>query len=341
VEGHRRQGNFARYVTLFPNRFGFPEDICLRLPFHPDKNWIFQGKLLLLKLRGTSVHNELEGNPPIWKSNSFWEAKFFAFRDRLIERRVLRLMDDYGFWDYQIFHLEQGMEFFRDCRLILKLKSQGKHIVCFYHGTDIRNRGVFPVIHQISDLNLTSELDLMAKYPGIKYLFLPIDTEKVKPVSRENPKIKIAHSARSRFNKGSDFILRTVRELERDFPVELVFIENQPHSVCMDLKSKCDIYIDQLADRGGWGYGMSSIESLAQGLVTCTYMNPQCQEFFYDHPFVNVNYGNLKDELIKVIKDHEYREEVARRGREWVVKRHDIEAVMTQLYKYYEEAKII
>ena len=340
-QGHRRRGNEARYVTLFPSRFGFPEDLTLKLPLHPDKLWIIGGRNLLQKLRGSSPDAELEGAPPFWTPGSFREACFFTLRDRIIRKQVFHFMDEHNIWDYDLFHLEQGMGFFRDSRVMLKLKSMGKKFACFYHGNDIRNRGVIPAIHHISDLNLTSELDIIEKYPGMKYLFLPIDTEKVKPIPRQNEKIKIAHATRSRSNKGSDFIIQTVKELESDYQVELTLIENLPHQECMQIKAGCDIYIDQIADRGGWGYGMSSVESLAQGLATCTYLNPQYLEFIPDHPFVNVSYENLKTELIELIADSDYRAAAASRGREWVVKTHDIDAVMERLYSYYKDAGII
>ncbi len=341
-EGHRNRGNDARYVTLFPSRFGFPEDLELKLPLHPDRNWIFRGRQLINLLRKTPPDRELEGSPPLWKPGGAPEAAFFKLRDRVIKQRVFDFLEEHGIWDYDVFHLEQGMGFFRDSRVMLEMKRREKEIVCFYHGTDVRNRGVLPVIHRISDLNLTSELDIMDKYPGMRYLFLPINTSEVKPAQiKKGEKVKIAHAARRRSNKGSNFIIDTVRRLEKRLPVELVFIENRPHDECMRLKAACDIYIDQIADRGGWGYGMSSVESLAQGLATCTYLNPRYLEFLPNHPFVNVNYDNLEAELTRLVEDADYREGTARKGREWVVKTHDIEAVMDRLYEYYRKAGII
>ena len=339
--GHRKKGYLARYVTLFPSKFGYPEDLELKLPLHPDREWILKCRKALQKIRGVSPDFEPAGTPPIWKPGTVVEALFFKMRDALIAKKVYRFMDEHELWDYDLYHLEQGMGFFRDSRVMLELKSRGRKIACFYHGNDVRNRGVLPEIHRISDLNLTSELDLEEKYPGIKYLFLPIDTDEVKPRERLNRKVKIAHATRNRFNKGSDFIIHTVEKLAEKFPAELILIENLPHERCMEIKAECDIYLDQIADRGGWGYGMSSVESLAQGLATCTYMNPRYIEFLPDHPFVNVNYDNLEGELIKLIDDKAYREEMARRGREWVVKTHDINAVMDKLYAYYKEAGII
>ena len=250
-------------------------------------------------------------------------------------------MDFNRLWDYDLYHLEQGMGIFRDSRVMLELKKKGKKFACFYHGNDVRNRGIIPAIDQISDLNLTSELDLMAKYPGIKYLFLPIETSLIPIAKNQNEKIRIAHATRSRMNKGSDFIIEVVSKLEQSYPVEMVLIENLPHAECMEIKSKCDIYIDQIADKGGWGYGMSSVESLAMGIPTCTYLNQRYLEFIPDHPFINVSYETLECELKRLIENRDLLIEKGNSGREWVVKHHDIDSVMDKLYGYYAEAGII
>src|SRR4030095_7534283 len=219
----------------------------------------------------------------------------FKTRDKLISKPVNDFISKHGLDNFDIYHLESGNDFFRDSRFMKQQKRAGKKIVCFYHGTDVRSRGVIKEIHELSDLNLTSELDLLDMYPGLRYLFLPIDTEAVKPpdVKRENDKIKIAHATRSRDNKGTDFIVNVVNSLAEKLPVEMVLMENVPHSECMMIKSKCDIYVDQLADRGVWGYGMSSVESLAMGLVTCTFLNEKYLEFIPGHRFINVSYENL------------------------------------------------
>ncbi|MBC8203930.1 glycosyltransferase [bacterium] len=340
-EGHRRKGNIARYVTLFPSRFGFPEDMQLKLRLHPDKSLIFNTRKYIRESRGEREGVELPGNPPFWRAGNIWELAFFKFRDTLNAPKVKRFFDENNIWDYDIFHLEQGTGFLRDCRFLLELKQRRKKFVCFYHGTDVRNRGVYPIVHEISDLNLTSEIDLLEKYPGIRYLFLPINTDLVKPIPRDNEIVKIAHAARSRLNKGTDRIIQAVENVSKKLPLEFILMENKPHPECMRIKSACDIYIDQIADKGGWGYGMSSVESLALGSVVCTHMNPKCENFLPDHPFVNVDENNLEDKLIKLIEDKDFREETVKKGREWVVKRHDIKSVMDALYNYYEEYGII
>ena len=72
--------------------------------------------------------------------------------------------------------LNGGLDFYRDCRFAKQLSKEGKPIICTYHGQDMRTRGVIKEMDEISDLNLTSELDLLNKHPNINYLFLPYDT---------------------------------------------------------------------------------------------------------------------------------------------------------------------
>ena len=78
----------------------------------------------------------------------------------------------YDLLNYDIMHLDWGLEFYRDGRFVQKLAAAGKPIVCTYNGQDLRTRGVIPAIDAASSLNLTSELDLLKKHPDIKYLFL-------------------------------------------------------------------------------------------------------------------------------------------------------------------------
>ena len=135
--------------------------------------------------------------------------------------------------------------------------------------------------------------------------------------------------------------IETVKKLEKKLPVELELMENIPHEKCMEIKSRCDIYIDQIADKGGWGYGMSSVEAMAQGLATCTYLNEKYMEFIPDNGFINVNYDNLEPELERLVTDSEYRKKMQIKGRQWVVKIHDIKNVISDLYGYYKLSGII
>ena len=66
----------------------------------------------------------------------------------------------------------------------------------------------------LSQLNLTSELDLMNKHPKIEYLFLPYNTNKHNPNYSLNKPLKICHSPTNRYYKIKNFVLSINNQLE-------------------------------------------------------------------------------------------------------------------------------
>ena len=96
------------------------------------------------------------------------------------------------------------------------------------------------------------------------------------------------------------------------------------------------IFYDQIGDKGGWGYGMNSIESLSMGICTLTEMNKSYEDFISDHPFVNINERSLGKTLTNLIKNRNSILLKGSQGKNWVGKYHDISKVADELYKYYK-----
>jgi len=339
VEGHRRLGNEARWVTFFRNLYGFKEDICFDLLGMPTVHLVATLKKHL------SLGDQRafpEGKLFFRKSENLLESTLFTFRDFLNTPRIRRTIRENHLDDFDIYHFEQGADPFRDSRWVKELSRRNKGIVCFYHGTDLRNRGAFEAVHNASKLNLTSEIDLLDRIPNMRYLYLPIDVDSLQPKPRiPDGRIRISHAARNRANKGSDRIEAVVRKLASRYPVDWVMIENRTHAEAIFLKEGSDIFIDQITDSGGWGYGASSVESLALGLPTITRINTQVQSFLGVHPFINACAETLEKELEVLLLNREYREEKGREGRIWVAERHGLDAVMSTLYGYYHDVGFI
>lgn len=342
--GHRQRGHECRYITFFPSSSGFPEDVCLNLPLMADSPLVKRIKRVLYRSSPEMAgRGDRPGHPPVWRSSTAAEAVFFFLRDRMLSGRIWRVIHQNRFDEFDLYHLDQGLDFFRDVRFARRMKARGAYVTCFYHGTDLRNRGVIPQVDAISSLNLTSELDLLGKHPNIHYLHIPFDVHRFQVKDWENDPLIIGHACRgvqARHFKGTDRIIEVVKDLEKSHPVRLDLVEDLPNDECLRRKSRWDIAVDQVADRGGWGYGVNSLESLSMGIPTCTRMNPECQKFFADHPFVNVDEENLKSELIKLVENREYRRSKAKEGRAWVERRHGLESVMDELYGYYEMVDI-
>lgn len=341
-----RRGHRFRYVTLFRSPFGYPEDISLDLPLQPDNGVFLALRRIFYKtVKGFEPDEApIQSRPPLQPEPHPLARAFFALRDRLIEPRVESAIRRLNLDAADIIWLDQGAEFYRDGRTVRRWADAGKPMMAFYHGSDMRNRGIMPQVDAHVGLRLTSEVDLLYLDDRLEYLFLPLDVRAVSPVERtrlardptlDHP-LRIGHAARVRANKGTDRIIDAVTELRlAGHPVEMVMIENVPHGEATRLIASCDVFVDQVADAGGWGYGMAGIEALARGVPVVTRMGPEMRAFVPDHPFVQASPDTLDQELARLVTDSHFRCEKGREGRAWVERRHDIRAVADQLLRYW------
>ncbi|NHZ84476.1 MAG: hypothetical protein GWP19_01175 [Planctomycetia bacterium] len=340
-KAHEKRGNRCDFVTLYPTKHDYDPGYCLNLPLISTNSFY-------LKIRHKYYQyykgiegsfKEKEGFPPVWKANSYLERQYFRFRDWLWHFKIEKAIDELDLYNYDIYHIEWGLGFYRDGRFVKKLAEMGKHIVCGYHGQDLRTRGVIEEIDRISELNVTSELDLLEKHPDIKYLFLPFDTSKYVPKFEVNSPLRICHSPTNRYFKGSDTIIPICEKIAAEENVEFVLIENKSINEVMHIKQSCDILIDQVHNRGGWGYGMNSVEAMSMGLVCVTELIPKYEEFISDHPFMNVTGDTLYLTLKELVHDQKRIQKLKEKSREWVMKYHDLHNTANTLYRYYEELK--
>lgn len=338
---HEQRGNTVKYVTFFRSPKAFKEDICLDLPFNFTRPFLKQARHRVYQLyRGQKgYHKEKEGYPPVWQPEGRFDRWFLASKEKLWDKRIREAIEHYKLYDADVVHFESGMDFYKDARFAKTLKESGAKIICHYHGEDLRSRGVLKPLDEISDLNLTNEVDLLQKHPNIHYIFLPFDTDafrkKYPRIENNDPLPLVTHAPTNRYYKGSDDIIPICRKLENEGRITFRLIENLSHEEAMQIKRHSDIFIDQINDRGGWGYGMNSLESLAMGVCTATEMNKYYCEFLPDHPFINVNRTNLYERMLSLTFDRALRNKKGLEGIEWVKKHHDIASVGEQLYTYY------
>lgn len=338
-QAHAARGNQCDFVTFYPGRHGFDPGICLNLPLVQASYFYLKNRhRYYQRFRGElGDYAEKPGYPPAWKPNSSLERWYFRWRDWLWHFKIEAAIAHHGLADYDILHLEWGLDFYRSGRFARRYHQAGKPVICTYHGQDLRTRGVIPAVDEISDLNLTSELDLLEKHPDINYLFLPFDTGQFQPDFTVSNPVRVCHSPTDRFYKGSDWIIPVGRKLADEGLIEFILIENQPNREARVLKQTCDVLIDQVGNRGGWGYGMNSVEALAMGLCCVTELVPQYEAFIPDHPFVNASADELERNLRTLVGNREQLAVRKRRSREWVVRHHDLNNTADRLYDYYHE----
>jgi len=334
---HKAVGNECSYVTFFPSPKKYEDDICLALPFTFSKSLgrKLRKMFYFLKRGKLAEEQEIKGEK-IW-SPSKVESLYFQLKNHLWRKPIYRAIDNHKLDDFDVYHLEWGTEFFRDGRFVKNMKDKGKKIICHYHGQDVRIRGILPEIDKLSDLNLTSELDLLTLRPDFKYLFLPFDTKQFIQKTDLNNKIRLCHSPTNRYYKGSDNILFICHKLESEGLIDFDLIENLSHKTTIERKQKADIFIDQIGDKGGWGYGMNSVESLSMGICTLTEMNQKYCDFLPDHPFVNINEETFETVLRQLINNRSKILDYGKKGKEWVDKYHHFSEVKKTLYTYYRK----
>jgi hypothetical protein len=75
--------------------------------------------------------------------------------------------------------------------------------------------------------------------------------------------------------------------LRKEFEIDLRLLQNVSYEESLRAKSESDIYIDQLTNEGGWGYGMSAVEALSMGLPVVSNIPDKMAARMGDHPFVH------------------------------------------------------
>jgi len=332
MDMQRRFGHDARLVTLHASELTFPEDICLNLPLLRNpaaRLW-----------RSFKAVRKLEARPVLASRNLF-EGLFFTLDDWYREKRVLTAIREYRLDEFPIVHFDGGLDFFRDARIARRWKHEGKKIVCHYMGSDLRLRGIHPIMDEISDLNLTNESDHLHLHSDIHYLYIPFDSSMFSTRTTENRRLRIIHSPSKRSMKGTSLILPIIEKLRSIREVDFVLVENTPHQELLRIKQQCDIAIEQIGNLGGTGYGRNSLENLALGIPTITEMTQDYLSWLPENPFILADVSTLLGRLIDVVDHPELRHEKRVHGRKWVEKYHSYESVHSQLMSLYKDHGIV
>lgn len=336
---HNACGDYSRIVTLHQNERVFPEDICLDLPL-PNQTLA----KLLRKKRINELEEKERDSAHYFRPKNFFEQAYYRFYDSLIQSKIEKAISDYSLDDFDIIHYDGGLDFYRNAKQAIKWKKQGKKIVCCYYGSDLRIRGLIKELDDISDLNLTSEFDHLTLKKNLEYLFYPYDTDELLvKKERSSDTIKIVHSPTNRKYKGTELIISVIEKVKKERKIEFLLMENVERSKLLEIKSECDISIDQVGGTmGGTGYGKAGLETLAMGIPTITNMTKEYADWLPENPFVVANnFNELYKSLIELIDNENERIEIGKKGIEWIDKYHSFEGVNKKLKQLYIQYSII
>ncbi len=339
VRAERLAGVHSDMVTLMPARYGHPQENSLDLP-------LISGGLVALArrfFRSTDTVDNIRYRgrdiPPVWNPSSMGKL-FFRLRDFLWDFKVKRSIWVKNLMDYGAIVLDSGVGFLRSGKYVLKWAEVRKNLITIYYGTDLRKRGVIPYIDSAARYVFTFEFDHTLIHPRAKFLFYPFFADEMPPMQRRNDdEIWIGHSPTRRRTKGTEIILRALQRVKEKFPrVRVVLIENLPYVKALELKSKIDIFIDQL---GELGYGISGLEALAMGIPVICQILPDFERFLGEHPFVVADANSLVEVISALVESADMREDYGARGYEWVRRVHNPLSAVEPLLEVYKKEGLL
>jgi len=148
--------------------------------------------------------------------------------------------------------------------------------------------------------------------------------------------LRICHApsgANYRQLKGSDEIIRIMRQLENDNPdVEVDIIENVSNADCLNRKSRCHLHVVALR----YGFGLNAIESAALGLVPLVQLPNFVRMAYPDSPVVHINRDSLQDTLRELIDNREHLPQLADSCRAWALREFSARNLIRKYWYLYD-----
>ena len=123
---HERRENICRTVTFFKSPKNFEEDICLNLPFNFTKPFLSSIRNYVFKYyRGNEGYYKSKiGYPPVWDHDGLIDKWFLKFKDTIWYPKVIRAIQKYKLYDFDVVHFESGMDFLKNEFFVKNLKRK-------------------------------------------------------------------------------------------------------------------------------------------------------------------------------------------------------------------------
>lgn len=276
----------------------------------------------------------------------------------------------FQFWrcvsHYDVFHfhfLTSFFSLFSFCELKF-LKKLGKQIVFHFRGCDIREKAATTDKYKLScctecdypleacknsfkdknrtlakrygDLFLVTTPDLLDYIPEAHHLpFMRdlLDYESIPSFPKPNGTIRIVHASNHDGIEGTPYVEKAVARLKSEgYPVELIILRKVPHEEALQIFRDGDICVGKLMM--GY-YANFQIESMAMGKPTLCYFRDDLKLFAPDCPIVNTTPKDVYENLRRLCEDKNLREDLGRKGMEFVKKNHDNVEIGRKLLRYY------
>lgn len=276
---------------------------------------------------------------------------------------------------YDVFHFHS--ESFLGSRSTLDLKILRlfrKKIVFQYWGCDIRLKSMSKLENKYStcdnciricqnsrklrdilnhlkyaDFRVYAGADTIKSVPDALFIPIAIDLTHCSPVweipeeyllGKKDNSIRILQAFQNweirGDQKGTRFIRSAIEQLNNQgYKIEYIFLDKVPNIAMKYYYQQADIVIDALLT--GW-YSNVSVEAMAMGKPVVCYLNEEYKRLIPgETPIVNANPDNLVEVLRKLVSDKELREDIGRKGREYVEEFYDSIKIAQQYIDLYHK----
>lgn len=269
--------------------------------------------------------------------------------------------------NYDIFHFFYGKTLLPNYIDLPILKRLNKKVFMHFRGEDCLNYDIFnywrakarsevykrpPVNtplqkHNINKLNKYCD-EFFISTPSLKQalprsILIPqvIEIDKIPFIGvnkkNDNDPIIIIHPTSSQWKFGTDFIIKSIKELKnKKYNVDFRIIEGVPYEKAKEIYKKADIGIDTMLQ--GW-YGNISIEFMAMGKPVVCFIRNKWKNIKPELPVYDSHPKLLTKRLEDLINNFKLRKKLSLLGREYVEKHHNVEVMTRQLLKYYKHIK--
>lgn len=252
-----------------------------------------------------------------------------------------------------------------------RIKEAGKKLICLVFGDDVRwynamkqwseKKGIPPMEYEenyIDQLTINKWVgylrtvekyaDVIVMHPDTAHMalrpyfhyYMQLNAKNFLPHSVQRKQIPVvAHAPSSAKIKGTEYVLKAVKELkEEGLEFEFRLMEKIPYNKVYDFYKDIDIMVVQLLAHGG---GKQSYELLSCGKVVISRM--QYDEYLphikNECPIIDAQIGTVKQVLKDTILNYEKRVELSNKGRDFVLKYHDVNAFCEKLLNCIEDPK--
>lgn len=145
-------------------------------------------------------------------------------------------------------------------------------------------------------------------------------------------RLVIVHFAKE--SSGSEFVEKAIGELKKDgYPIRYKQLQGFDPKDALAIITRADIVIDQLLHGM---FGTVSIQAMALGKPVLSHIREDLKpKLSPDLPVISANPATLYRELIPLINNKEWRQELGNAGRMYAEKNHYIDAVIANLLNVY------